>query len=523
MVYVRYGDPNYPYNTPSRLYGAGSEADGITRWAVEVDWDNDGVFDGDNEAKYAIGLMTERGRQSYIRVSDDDKAVGFEHVQIGRGILTLKNINDRFTPGNTSSDLYPNVQRGRAVRIRSFYNGEFKPVMAGKIADVKVFTGKKNTVQLVIEGAMKKLANSDTSIAVQQNIDIDDAIGMLLDEAGWPTLWGRALEDTSDVLSYWWANDKAITEINKLADAELGVFFEAADGKATYYSRHHSNTPILTLTQADLAKDIEELQPREVIRNRINVISNPPILRATGALWTLADTPLIPAGERLNSGNGVFATYQYNNVLVSAINVVTPVATTDFLVNTQADGLGSDLTGSCSVYSFTDFGSSSKVVILNGSGSDGYLVLLKVRGDAIDQTSPSRVTIEDTDSQDSFEVLEFTLDSVWLQSTGLANDIARWLSSFLPDPQNFLRVKLRGRPDIQYEADLFDVIDQSIDKKGIERNFKVIYIRHNWISENGQDVETIWHYEPFPDSSGFWIFDAITGNVSMGINTNFGL
>ncbi len=522
-MYVRYGDPAYPYNTPSRLYGAGSESDGITRWAIEVDWNNDGIFDGSNEAKYTIGLSTDRGRQSYIRVSDDDKAVGFEHVQIGRAVITFKNLNDRFTPGNTSSDLYPNVQRGRAVRIRSFYNGVFKPIMAGKIADVKVFTGKRNQVQLVVEGAMKKLATADTKISVQQNVDIDDAIGLILDEAGWPTLWGRSLEDTSDVLSYWWSNNKAITEINNLADAELGVFFEAADGKATYYSRHHSNTPILTLTQEELSTDIEELQPREVIRNKINVISHPPILRTSVVLWTLADTPLILAGESLNSGNGVFATYQYNNNAVSAVNVITPAPTTDYLVNTAPDGSGIDLTSSCTVTEFTDFGTASKIIIENNSLFDGYLVLLKVRGDAIDQSSPSRVTIEDTDSQDDFEVLEFTLDSEWLQSTGLANDIARWLNSFMPLPQNFLRVKLRGRPDIQYEADLFSVVDQSIAKKGIDRNFKIIFIKHNWINDNGQDVETTWYYEPFPDSSGFWIFDALTGNVEMGVNTNFGL
>ena len=36
-------------------------------WAIEVDWDNDGLFDGQNEATYTYDFQSSRGRDYYIK------------------------------------------------------------------------------------------------------------------------------------------------------------------------------------------------------------------------------------------------------------------------------------------------------------------------------------------------------------------------------------------------------------------------------------------------------------------------
>jgi hypothetical protein len=520
MTYARWGDPLYKYGNVNRLYGAGVE-DSNLHWIIEVDWNGDGSYDGSNENEYARDMKIVRGRRSYIKVGSDGKADGFEPVRVGYGSVILDNSDGRYDPYNSSSPLYPNVLPGRFIRIRQFYSGTTYPVFHGKIKNIIPFnTSQDQRVRIEFEDGLRLLQAFDSSIAIEQNLDIDDAIGMVLDEASWPTLYGRNIEDASDVLSYWWANDKAVTEIQRLTDAELGTFFVAADGNATFYSRHHSATAALTLDSGNFLKEIEQPQPWEVVRNIVRVIAHPRVLRATSDLWTIQDKPLLAAGDSLT----VWATYQYNNNTVPAINVIEPVATTDYTANTQEDGGGVNLTASFSITTFTDFGQTAKIVIRNNHGSlAGYITLLKVRGDAVDAPDPSLLIQEDTASQALYDKQVLTLDNIWLQSTSLADDFSRWLISFMSEPQAFLTVQVESRPDIQFSADLFDIINVTISKLSIARNFKVGGMEMQWTSESGQSCITTWFLEPFADTSGFWIFDSITGNVTMGVNTVFGL
>ncbi len=519
MTYARFDTPEFLYGDSARLYGIGS-SDSNLHWIVEIDWDGDGEFDGTNESEFMTDIITRRGRDYYIRFSQDGTANGFEEFRIGYLRIKLDNSNGRFDPYNTASDLYPNVLAGRLIRVRVQYLAEIYPIFLGKITDINLV---REGMECLIgaEDGGRALHKADSSESVQVNISVSDAIDLLLTDANWTA--SRNIESTADDIPYWWANDKVITEISRLASAELGTFFISREGSATYYSRHHSSAPTLTLTEADVLRDIDVPQPQEVVRNVIRVIAHPLIQGATAALWTLSDKPVIKAGLSLNSGNGVWASYRSNEVDVSAINVITPVATTDFLVNTAIDGSGSDLTSQCTVTTFTDFGKTSKIVIKNNSGSDGYLIFLQVRGDPLEAPDSSIVVVEDETSQALYDKAQFTLDTPWLQSTSLANDFALWMNSFLPTPQRFVTIQIEARPELQFDTEIFDVIDFSSAKKNIDGNFHIGYIEHECLTENCQAVRTTLKLEPFPDMSGYWIFDKVTGNVQIGINTIFGL
>jgi hypothetical protein len=509
-VYARFNDPNYKYNDTNRLYGAGTE-DTRLRWIIMVDWDGDGFFDGTNEAIYATDLsITDRGRDNYIKLDDEGKASGFEHVKIGKARIELKNRNGRFDPYNTSSPLYPYVLPGRYIYIGVNVNGTVYDVFSGKVKKIRPVSGTNPKVYIEAEDGGRLLQNQDMFIGVQENIDIDDAIGMVLDEAGYPSIWGRNLEDSGDVMNYWWADDRAVTEIQRLADAELGIFFIAADGKATFYSRHHSNTDVFSITQAEILKEVVVPVPWEAVRNIVKVVAHPRVLVTNQTLWELIDTPQILAGDSLT----VWATYTYNNSTTPALNVDTPIATTDYLVNTAADGSGSDLTASCTITTFTDFGKTAKIIINNGSGSNGYITFMRVIGDALTAPNASTKIEEDAASQAIYEKQQLTVDSDWLQSTQLAGDFAEWLLSFLATPQKFLTVKLENRSTYQFGADLFDTIGLTITKLSVSGSFKVAGIEHQWLTENGQAVRTTWQLEPFPDTSGFWVFTTNIGQTS---------
>lgn len=513
MTFARWGNPTYKYGNTTRLYGAGTE-DTNNRWIVMVDWDGDGVFDGTNEGVNMIDYTIRRGRDYFIRYDEDGKAEGFEHMKVGTARIVLTNHDGRYDPYNTASALYPNVLPGRYIKIQVNRNGTVYDRFAGKVKNIQPISGNDPKVIITAEDGMRLLQDYDASITVQQSIDIDDAIGQVLDDVDYPTIWGRNLEDATDILSYWWADDRAKTEIERLAEAELGTFFIAADGAATFYSRHHTNTALLTLTAADFLKEIDIPQPWEVVRNIIKVIAHPPVVEASQTLWTLADQPTLDAG----ASRTIWASYTYNNEPVSAINVVTPVATTDYLVNTQADGGGSNLTSAVTVTTFTNFGRTAKITLSSTSGSDGFITLEKVRGDAITFPDDSILIAEDTTSQGLYDKKTFTLDSPWLQSTELANDFSEYILSFLKDPQKFLTVILEGRGDIQFTPDLMDVIDLTVTKLGIDDLFKVGLVEEAWITDNGQAVRTTWRLEPFLDTSGYWIF-----TTQIGVTSIFGI
>lgn len=512
--YAVYGSPYY-YGNVNRLYGAGASTQ--ISWGIDIDWNGDGAYNGANDGIYAVDFRTNRGRTNYLNIDSDGNATGFEPVRVGTATLTLDNTTRRYDPYNTTSPLYPYVLPGRYVRVRALYNGTIYPIFHGKIRNItSIDSESEQKVVLELEDGMRLLQATDASVAIQQNIDIDDAIQQVLTDADWPTLFGTNLDDASDILDYWWAEDRAATEIRRLAEAELGQFFIAADGNATFKSRHNSAAAALTLTSADFLKEIDLPQPMEVVRNVIKLYAHPRVLQAVSDLWTLADLPLISAaGGTLT----VWATYTYNNNSVPAINLVSPVITTDYTMNTAEDGSGTNLSSSFTV-TFTNFGKTGKLVITNNHATlAGYVTLLKVRGDAIDAPDQSLLIEEDTTSQGIYGKALLAVDNDWFQDTALTSDFANWLISYMPNPQKFLTVRLEGRPDIQFTPDLFDVVTVTIAKYGITAlNYVVAGIEHQWTESNGQASRTTWILEPKPDLSTYWQFTA-----TIGVTTKFGI
>lgn len=497
----------------SFLYGDekyGAEASTTLTWIFEVDWNGDGIFDGTNEAAWMIGLRTRRGRKHYLRIDTSGNAIGFEHAQPGTATVVVTNKSGRYDPYNSDSALYPNIRPGRLARIRVLDSATstIYPVIAGKITDILPIAGK-DQVWITIGDGMEVLQRQDASIDVTTSIAISDAIEALLSEVGWPAAWGTDIEETDDVLSYWWANRRTLTEISDLADAELGTFFVAADGKATYYSRSHIGAALAGIDQTQLGKQIQLLMPWEVIRNVVTVIANPRQLSAEVDLWQMADRPYVAAGESLE----VWASYIYEYQPVPATEVVTPVATTHYTMNEDEDGGGADLTANFTV-AIDKFGEASKLTFTNAGGTGGYITLGKVRGKAIYIPAVSKLTKSDTTSIAEYESRFLTLDSRWQQSTELASNFAIWLLSFLASPQIFPQVIIEGRPTEQFTPDLFDVQPVTIDKLGVDNNFRVSYIEHQWLKETGQAIRTIFALEPNVDLSGYWQFPTTIGSTS---------
>jgi hypothetical protein len=487
----------------SKLYGASDTRD-VLAWGIEIDWDEDGVYDG-NEASRLTDVQTNRGRKKLLEAVGQ----GFEKVPTGSAQVTLWNTDGRYDGWNTSSPLYPNVGYGKEIRILvRDLNGTADPypLFTGVITDI-IPVGYGSDAKVVIHASdnMDYLRNGVGRVAMQQNISPDAAIGYVLDAAGWR--WGKSLDTATDTIRYWWAsgNRQAITEIQELTDSFLGYFFINARGVARFVNRTTVGTSVVDYVQEELNKEVDNPQPYELGRNVVRLKVHPRTQAATGTIWQLVgSTPSILTGAA--NALTLFANYTYNNAAVPAINVITPVATTDWTVNSQSDGLGSNLTGSCTC-EMTDFGDTAKLVFTNLSGSTGYLITPKIRGDAIYEVSASDITYP-TDTSTVSRPRELVLDLPWQQDINSAVDIAAVMGAFYSTNHPMPNVRMQDYPSFQFTPELFDIVSLTLPYIGLTgESFRVSGIEHSTNNENCQSVTTRVYFEPYVSGGDYMQFD----------------
>lgn len=454
-------------------------------WTVLIDWSGDGSF-LDESNNLAKSLYIDRGRDFFINMD----STGYEPVSEGTLSITLDNSDDRYNPYNTGSPLYPNVNPGKKIYI-SVIDGSTGTEYAcytGTIDDIQPDT-QSATVNITAVDLIKELQEQNISIPVEDAITFADAAEMVLAEAG---ITNYAVDNNLDSIPYWWVSDKTpFDALQEICDATLGTFFVGVDGKAKMYNRARPVSSVISLTQSEILKDIMIRQPWEVVRNAVDVKINTLTEQSSGVIWTMTDKPYVPAGTSLE----VWGDYSYSNESCPAINVLNPVATTDYTMNTQANGTGTNKTSFFTVTK-EDFGGSVKVTITNTGGVGAYVTLCQIKGQAITTPDPSTIKRTDPVSIALYKTRKFVIDNPWLQATSTGESLATVIIDLHANGRKFPMVKIQARPELQFAVDLFDRINLDVAKLGISDAYRVGKIKHEWLHENGQDVITTLHLEP---------------------------
>ena len=457
-------------------------------FGVLIDWDNDHAFDGRNEARWMVpgGLEVERGRENYVRPDGS----GFERIGVGRCAITLDNSYGYYDARNTTSPLYPHLlnkkERDAWVYVKNGDSGSRYDLITGRLVDFKPSSDRRGrkTFKLFLEDGIRYLQQNDTSVDLQDNIDTHLAIGKVLDDINWP--WGRALDAAVDTIPHWWVFSRSsYAEIMDIAESELGIFFVAADGKATFYNRFNADTAPLVLNGSEISPEIHESQPSETVKDKVILRIHPRIQRATATVWTLQDVPIFIA-------NGETKTYwpefTYENRPVPIKNPLC-VAATDYNMFANSDGTGANLT-SGQVVTFTPLGQGGKLTIKNNSGSGAWIINLKMRGDALDSPDALQVTAGDGENV-------IKIDLTWQQKAESGQDNADFIHEFLSNPDKyFLTISIQGSPAKQFGYDLFRGVDLTIAHRSISDLFRISKIKHQLLKR--RVVDTTYWLEPSP-------------------------
>ena len=461
-------------------------------WHVDVDWNNDGTLEAD-EAARLLGVNLTRGREHLLNANGN----GFEPARAGECTLLLDSYDRRFDPFYTSSALYPNVKPGRDVRVRVYDGTTTYTIFRGAIDSIEP-QGTSRNVKIKIKDGWAWLANANVRYATQANVRTDTAIGYILTAANYPSVWSSSLQAGSDTIPYWWASDeRADTALRDLADSEFGLFYVAADGKATFKNRAsaYNATADVTLDQTTALQDFGAPRPWETLRNIVRVALAPQTNTVIGAtLWKLNEKPLL----KYNSTVTFWANLKYQTfpaILTGDASYAYSVS-----MNTNQDGTGTTIVPTVTL---TPYGTMAKIVVsnLDGSAKDAYLTALLVTGDAI--YVPDETTVEyDNSSGSEYGTRVFQLKLRWQQVTTRAVDFAKYIATFLGTSRLQPVLKMENRWSTQFAYDLGAVVSFTSAYWGVANLYRIIGIEHA-SGDTVQEMRTTWRLAPM-DETVYW-------------------
>lgn len=463
------------------------------RFALNIDWNNDGFFDGRNDAVFANALSWERGRR-YVITSDGS---GFEEEMTGKMLCTLLDSDGFYDPfGNTD------IGAGRLFRLSvRTPSGTVHALMAGMLGEPG-YTAGRGRARLQINGedgwGFLRDQKNRANVELQQSIAGDTAMDYLLDSAGWPRTWGRDLGAGQDVHPYWWAENKSTAKaMHDLAFSELGRIWIAGNGAMAFRNRHVQDTSAFTITDDDVyLGSLRVVEPWDVVRNSVRVESIQRTQQSDIELWRSIEAIRLTPGATYEK----FIDFTYNGEAVPVVSLTAPEAGVDYTANTAIDGGGLDMTSSIGV-TVEYFSTRGKLTLVNNGSNAGYvLVPFVIRGSGLVRTS-NQVQYESDASIQKYGVRSLDISYEWIHNENVARYIARRLRDRLSTPKRYLEFEMRANvdPDKQFGLDLGTQVDVDIVSKGVSGTYRVMYLRGAWADAAGITSRLQVMLEPVED------------------------
>jgi len=467
---------------------------------LDIDWNMDGAYDSLNNGSMMTSLRIKRGKRYVIKPNGD----GFEEDESGTMITSLVDLNDWY-----DTNINADIGAGKYFRLQvDAPSGATFDLITGKINEPVITEGRgTRRMQLNGEDGWSTLRDQTNRVNIELQEDLygDDAMDLLLDAIGWPTLWGRDLSGGVDLHQYWYAVDKsAATALYDLAFSEMGKLWVAGDGMITFRNRHHVQPSLFTITDNDVyLGSVKVLEPWEVVRNAIRVTAREKEIQPVVELWRSIDIVRLTPGEVRDD---IFASYTYNGESVFGTNIIQPVAGEDYVANTESDGSGVDITADFSVTA-TPFSTASKLTAENTGSTAGYLITNKLRGDAL-TTNSQTSEFNDSVSQGKYQIRSLDINYEWIQNVNAARAIARNLKNTLAYPKKYISFQLVDNPDKQFAMDLGKQVDVAITSKGITGTYRIYYLEHQWVDMAGLVTRSTFYLEPVESLDNYWILPA---------------
>ena len=508
-------------------------------YQLQVDWDNNGDYIGtyDNVSSETFNVQFRRGRDYASQVSGNSTA--------GKLTAVLNNESGKYSPSNAASVLAGNLEVGRPVRFGTepsntfpytftfAFGSEPVPEWTGRLQSLipEPSSTGLNRVVLTAVGPLGYINDLIPISSMESDIRTDEAIGVILDDAGWP-LAERDLAVGQTTMNRWWTDSvDTITALRIVEETENGFVKETADGKIAFESRNTRLSGSYTTSQATFSDGVsathtymqlEQTDPLDTVINRFDATYRVYLVTGQPDLWTYPDTgedsPFLEAGE-----NRIFiAEYPNNSSAPEAIGVddwLTPVAFADVVANTNWTGGGDEASGSMNI-DVTKDSNQMQISIRNdfqsgGTGVGVYLTTLMARGTPILLRDNTLVTQSDSDSVDKYGERKFTADTPFFPSLKNAQSWCNYQIQMYSTPINVMTMTFnanisQNNMDAAIDLDVSDritLVATGNAELGVSGDFFIEEVNHS-ITDGGQSHMTTWKLSPADSGySQFWVLD----------------
>jgi hypothetical protein len=453
---------------------------------------------------------------------------------IGKLSFSLRNGEDNaaqtlgyYSPG------HPNVltgwTTGLPVHLFFLYDGYYKHLYFKIDPDgieVTPFVTGARDVKVKCSNWMREAANRTIDlIAYQIALTANQGIAQVVDNMPFEPLevsyqnGTRTFPTVFDVTS---KKTKAISEINKLTLSEFGLCYvrgsktlaDTVAGETLVFENrtyryanrttpstiplHSSETPgFLLLETGDKVlletgdkilleasqdaifspSDLMELQTSygRNIYNKATLTSYPRKIDASAVvLWNLEEPITLTAGQTVSNLRSSYRDPNGKSSSVSGINMIPPVATTDYTANSLSDGTGTDKTSSLTVSA--EFGTAEvEYSLTNSATSTIYVTFLQFRGYGVYVYDTASVTHESATSISNFGVNELTVDMPYVSDATTLFSASNAADLMLLETGDYLLLENGNFLRYDDEAGVFgllfsDVPATEINKAGFTAN-----------------------------------------------------
>ena len=295
-------------------------------FGVFVDWNRSGSFVGTGKdvtsrVRVANGLSWSRGKD---QIQDRSPAAA------GEATFVLDNRSRDYSPYNTSSPIYPDVRRGCMVQLKSvgttggllllqdgtnldlqsgadlqLQDTPSRSLWRGILFNCSQLPDRKNlSAGIRCFGTLNRLIKKSISTPLYENITIDQAIGYVLDAAGWPAA-ERSLQPSSVVLRYFWADGAdafQLIESLRQTEALWASVYENADGYIVFENRDSRTTETrstvsqATFTESDMVS-ISYDEKSEDVTQGVAIVITEREPKALDVIWSYGQTLTLAANE----------------------------------------------------------------------------------------------------------------------------------------------------------------------------------------------------------------------------------
>lgn len=425
----------------------------------------------------------------------------------GRTQMTLNNATGKYSP-NLAGAL-SGWKKGVPIKLDIIFRGRSHVKFRGQVDSVRIIGGASGLKQVYVSvvdwmdyAAKYPLVNP----GIQTNQRADQALQTIVD--GMPiqpqaTSFGHGDETFVNIFDSVTTRTKALTEFNKLALSEMGYIYlrkERINGEQlTFDARsHRKGTDTLTtysvpsadagyllkedggyLLKEDGGKIIIErsedltlgvsnnmldigVEYGANVINRMTVVAYP---RRTDTsltvLFSLGYSQIIGSGETITLRGGYFDPTGGSIVNAISNTMVAPVITTDYLMNDNASGTGTDRSSLLTITA--DYGTEGVTYTLtNTHTATCYITRLQARGYGVYTYATLESTVEDQPSYDAYGYSSETLHQMYQQDTSLGKRISQSILENERQPRTILnKVSLSGNTsiDLLYGFLVYDVGD----------------------------------------------------------------